>query len=198
MASELKKVVLSKAEEEAKNIISNAEEEAKRIIEEAIKLKQQEISREKEKIAKDVNYEARIAEARLRARMLIAEAKNEVLKLLEKSVWSYLNNLNSTQREQSLLNLTKEATYVLLEDLGESSKKIVIHVSKRDLEVAKKVAEAISKEFNLEIEVKEINILGGVVVSSSDGNIVVDNSYENRLKRAIEVFLSEFRKEVFG
>jgi len=187
MASELRRVILSKAEEEAKKIILVAN-----------KLKQQEISREKEKITKGVNYETRIAEARLRARMLVAEAKNEVLKLLEKYVWNYLNDIDFVQREQSLLNLTKEAIKAILEDLGGASKRVVIHVSKKDLDIAKKVSEALSKELHLDIDVKEIDISGGVIVSSSDGNMVVDNSYENRLKRFIEVFLSEFRNEVFG
>ncbi|MEM3980121.1 MAG: V-type ATP synthase subunit E family protein [Ignisphaera sp.] len=116
MSSELKRVILSKAEEEAKKIISKAEEEAKKIIEEAYNLKQQEILKEKERIAKEVNYETKIAEARLRARMIIAEAKNEILELLKKYVWNYLNNLNPVLREQSLLNLTKEAINAILED----------------------------------------------------------------------------------
>ncbi|MEM1644970.1 MAG: V-type ATP synthase subunit E family protein [Ignisphaera sp.] len=198
MSSELKRVILSKAEEEAKKIISKAEEEAKKIIEEAYNLKQQEILKEKERIAKEVNYETKIAEARLRARMIIAEAKNEILELLKKYVWNYLNNLNPVLREQSLLNLTKEAINAILEDLSGSDKKVVIYVSKKELELAKKVAEFLSKELNLVIDVKEMDILGGVVVSSPDGNIMIDNSYENRLKRVIEIFLSELRKEVFS
>ncbi|MEM3980122.1 MAG: V-type ATP synthase subunit E family protein [Ignisphaera sp.] len=73
-----------------------------------------------------------------------------------------------------------------------------MYVSKKELELAKKVAEFLSKELNLVIDVKEMDILGGVVVSSPDGNIMIDNSYENRLKRVIEIFLSELRKEVFS
>ncbi|MEM0045491.1 MAG: hypothetical protein QW229_05335, partial [Desulfurococcaceae archaeon] len=66
MSSELRRAILGKAEEEARKIIHSAEEEARRIVDEAYRLKQQEIVKEKEKVVKEVNYEARIAEARLK------------------------------------------------------------------------------------------------------------------------------------
>lgn len=197
MSSELRKVILSRAEEEAKNIISNAEREAKKIVEEAYKQKQQEISREKERIAKDIGYEARLAEARLKARMIIAEAKNEILKSIEDSVWSYLSSLSPRQRGQSLLILMKDAVKILLENLGKSDK-IIAYVSRKDLEIAKETANTISRELGLEVDVRGADISGGVIVSSSDGNIVIDNSYEGRLKKVITMFLSEIKKEVFG
>lgn len=197
MSLELKRVILSKAEEEAKRIIHSAEEEAKRVIDEAHRLKQQEIAKEKEKIVKEINYEAKITEARLKARMLIAEAKSSVLRMLENSVWNYLNGLSPQQRERSLLNLMREAIKALLEDLG-TSDKIIVYVSKTDLEIAKKVATAISAELGIHIDIKELNISGGIVVSSLDGNVIVDNSYESRLKKAIAAFLSEIREEVFS
>lgn len=197
MSLELRKVILSRAEEEAKNIISSAEHEAKKIIEEAYKLKQQEISREKERIAKDIGYEARLAEARLKARMIIAEAKDEVLKSIESSVWSHLGNLSLHQRGQSLLVLMKDAIKALLEDLGRGNK-VIAYVSKKDLDIAKEIVRTISEELGIEVDVRGADISGGVIVSSSDGNIVIDNSYESRLKKTIAMFLSEIKKEVFS
>lgn len=197
MSSELRRAILSKAEEEARMIVHGAEEEAKRIVDEAYKLKQQEIAKEKEKVVKEVNYEARIAEARLRARMLIAEAKNSVLRMLENSIWGYLNVLSPQQRERSLLNLMREAIKALIEDLGGGGR-IVVYVSKVDLEIAKRVAALISTELGVDIDVRELNMSGGVVVSSPDGNVIVDNSYESRLKRIITASLGEIRREVFS
>lgn len=197
MSSELRRVILSKAEEEAKSIIARAEEEARSIVEEAKKLKEQEVSRERERVRRSVNYEARIAEARLKARMIVAEAKNEVLKKFEEYVWSYLNSLSPVQREQSLLNLMREAVKAVLEDAGKGVG-VVVYVSGRDLEVAKRVANTVSREFGLEIDVRESSILGGVVVSTLDGRITVDNSYETRLRKAMASLLGKLREEVFG
>ncbi|MEM2170510.1 MAG: V-type ATP synthase subunit E [Desulfurococcaceae archaeon] len=197
MSSELRRAILGKAEEEARKIIHSAEEEARRIVDEAYRLKQQEIVKEKEKVVKEVNYEARIAEARLKARMLIAEAKSNMLKMLESSVREYLDRLNPQQRERSLSSLMKEAVRALLEDLGAGSE-IVVYVSGADLETARKVAGVISTELGIRIDIRELNISGGVIASSLDGSVIVDNSYEARLKKIIKASLSEISREVFG
>ncbi|MEM0000118.1 MAG: V-type ATP synthase subunit E [Desulfurococcaceae archaeon] len=197
MSSELRRAILGKAEEEARKIIHSAEEEARRIVDEAYRLKQQEIVKEKEKVVKEVNYEARIAEARLKARMLIAEAKSNMLKMLESSVREYLDRLSPQQRERSLSSLMKEAVRALLEDLGAGSE-IVVYVSGADLETARKVAGVISTELGIRIDIRELNISGGVIASSLDGSVIVDNSYEARLKKIIKASLSEISREVFG
>ncbi len=198
VSSELKKAILSKAEEEARSIISSAEEEARRVIEEARKLKQQEIIREKERIIKEINadYEAKIAESRLKARMIIAEAKSNILKMLEDSIRIYLNNLTTYQREKSLANLMEEAVKALIEDLGGASE-IVVYVSSRDVELAGIVASNLSKKLGVHIDIREAGISGGLIASTLDGNLIIDNSYEARLRKALTSSLSDIKKEVF-
>lgn len=188
---------MSKAEEEARSIVSSAEEEARRIIEEAHRLKQQEVVKEKERLVKELeaNYEAKVAESRLKARMLIAEAKSTVLKNLEDTIRNYLSNLNPIKRGESLQNLMEEAVKVLLEDLGSCSE-IIVYVSRTDLDTAKNIAANVSRKLGVRIDVREASISGGVVASSPDGNVIVDNSYEARLRKIITSSLSEIRREV--
>ncbi|MEM4903459.1 MAG: V-type ATP synthase subunit E, partial [Desulfurococcaceae archaeon] len=85
----------------------------------------------------------------------------------------------------------------LLEDLGAGSE-IVVYVSGADLETARKVAGVISTELGIRIDIRELNISGGVIASSLDGSVIVDNSYEARLKKIIKASLSEISREVFG
>lgn len=195
MSSSIRDVVFKKAQEEALSILENAKKDAEKIIEESMKRKKEIIEEERNRILREVGVDRRIAEARMKSRQILSSTKNRIIKEVEENVKNLLENMNERNRVLSLQNLVTEAVNELLSNFGANIGKVVIYISKKDRELFKKLTGYLKEKFKgIDIEVKERDMLGGVIVESLDGGIIIDNSYENRLRKALGSSLNEFQR----
>lgn len=168
------------AKRKAKEIIREAEIRAKKIIEEAERKWEERAKEKREEIIKNAEKEAQviISEARRKARMIIASAKYEVVEEVFKQAKNGLRK--KIDIKSSLNNLLREC-------LVHITKPSIIYVNKDDITILKEIINDLGLE---NIEIKEIDILGGLIVESVDG-VKVDNSYDTRLKRAKEALVNK-------
>ena len=190
----LHQAVIEKARAEAERILREAEVRAHEIIEEAKRRKLQEIEELRRRIRDEIQYDVRIAEAKIRARHIIAQAKNDIFNYLRERVLKELSNLSLELRRKSIKNILRE----IISSGIFSDQKLRIYVAQQDLEIARRVVE----ELGIGDKVVEIlpsnSIIGGVIVQSVDGSIRVDASYERRLELILSRKAAELSLELFG
>ncbi|MDO8633734.1 MAG: V-type ATP synthase subunit E [archaeon] len=169
--------VILRAEKEKERILSEAEEEKKQVLAQARKKAQELSERQKMEI---------ISAASIRAKQIIDGEKNAAV---EKALVVVFGEMclagNSRQYEKLLKKLAEEGQ----KELGKDS---IIIVNEKDHAAAKKLFASVSKE--------SAPISGGAIVSTRDGRIRVDNSFEaifeqnkDALKR--DVFLELFTEK---
>lgn len=191
----LHQAVIEKARAEAEKIVQEAEIRAHEIIEEAKRRKLREIEEMRKRIRDEIQYDVRIAEAKIRARHIIAQAKNDIFNYLRERILKELSSLSLELRRDSIKNILRE----IISSGIFSDQRLRIYVARQDLDIARRVVE----ELDISSKVVEIlpsdSIIGGVIVQSIDGTVRVDASYERRLelilsRKATELSLELFRK----
>jgi V/A-type H+-transporting ATPase subunit E len=191
---ELRKAVLEKARSEAEAIVKKAEEEAKKVIEGAQFKKKELVEQKKAEIMAMLNPEVRIAEARYRARIMIAEAKNTVLKEIREHVINMINSMPSNKRLDSLTKLVDETMHELLQAIG-AVDAIVVKISSKDLQYTDYIKNYIEKTYGVKVsDIQVANIIGGLIVECMGGEVVINNSYDERLDRALKTIAPHLLK----
>ena len=193
----LKRAVLEKAIKEAENRINAAKEEARRIIEEAEKMKRSKIESEKRKIEEELNYDAKIAEAKLSARLIIHDAKNRIVREIEKKVIDFLKGLDSETRLRSLVKLIDESLQYIIHSYGDINQ-ITLKISENDIGLSGDLKNYIESRYGIKVaSIIPVKILGGIIIEVADGAISIDNSYDSRLSIILKNRLPSLVKEVF-
>jgi V/A-type H+-transporting ATPase subunit E len=191
---ELKKAVLEKARSEAEAIVKKAEEEARRIVEEAQLKKRELIEQKKTEIIATLNPDARIADARYRARLLIAEAKNTILREVREQVIKMINTIPLDRRFNSIVKLVDETMHELLHSVGVVDS-IIVKISSNDLQYAEHIKNYIERTYGVKVsDVQVVNIIGGLIVECMGGDIVINNSYDERLERTLKTIVPHLLK----
>lgn len=173
--------ILNEARTQAEKIKRDANAEADEIYSEILPKYKREAEQEKQRI---------VANAKLRARKAVLDAKEDVIKFAFNTAETKLQKLPKKDYTKVLEKLIIEGVEALDADTvviarKEDSKAINSALLKR---VSEKTGFKVTK-------VREyINVMGGVVLRSSDGKIEVNNTFETRLER----FRDELRKEVAG
>jgi len=170
----------SDAKKKAEEILREAEKRAEEIIKEAEKRWREEAEKKRKEIIEKAKKEAQIivSEAHRKARMLIASAKYEVIEEVFKRAKEELRK--KVDIRSSLNNLLRES-------LVHISKPSTIYVNKDDIGILREII----NDFGLEdVEIRELDILGGLIIESIEG-VKVDNSYDTRLKRAKETLVNK-------
>lgn len=112
------------------------------------------------------------------------ESRNAQLKMLEKAIGEVfeeavrqLQQLSASRYEKSLVALLGEGVEVL----GPS---LTVHCNSNDRKVVSSAIGALSgKASKLHLSEKAIDTIGGVVMTSTDGSVRFDNTFEARLER---------------
>ncbi|QLQ81691.1 hypothetical protein HG537_0F04520 [Torulaspora globosa] len=163
----------------------------------------------------DANFEEKLKKASLRQqitrstiankmRLKVLSAREESLERIFESTKQELSNLAKKEKQYRpvLRSLILEASLKLLEDT------VVVKVAKRDQKLAESLIDDVVKEYK-ELANKDLTIkvsdkflsddtVGGVVVTTEDGKIEVNNTLEERLKLLSEEALPAIRLELFG
>jgi len=159
-----------------------AETQAEKILEEAEK----EAEKKYESIINENKEKLRTEEQQMII-LFELEAKNRLLRAKEELIEEVYNRALNRLREYTL---TKDYMNCLLRLISEASRQIssnelIIQLNERD---AQALTEKLLLDFSRKIGVKlvkskkRIDCIGGVIVMNPDGRIVVDNTFENRLR----------------
>ncbi len=175
------KEVLADVEKEAESMILKAESQAERILDEAEKAAKERyssITKEGEERIKTERTERTVLfEIETENRLL--QAQEEIVNEIFERTLSHLREYVSTREYQECL------TRLIIEACGKiNADKMVIQLNQNDYAaLTEERLGNISKEAGVKLvkSDKPINIIGGVIVKSPDGKIVVDNTLENRL-----------------
>ncbi|MDK6027995.1 F0F1 ATP synthase subunit delta [Ignisphaera sp. 4213-co] len=191
---DLRKAVLEKAKAEAESILRKAEEEAKRIVEEALKRKSALVEQKKAEILARLNPDARVAECRYKARIILAEAKSSIIKEIRELVVNEINALSSDKRLDSIKKLIDESIQEVFNTIGKVDS-IVVKVSPRDIEFSDTIKKYVEEFYKIRVEgVYEANIVGGIIVECMNGDVIIDNSYDERLERVLRIMITQISK----
>lgn len=157
---------------EAKRIKDDAKKESAKRMENGQKEADEFVEREK----------MRIPAARLKAKRIIQDAKYEKVSEALEELSKMLDKASSKKEYEKVLeSLIKEG----VEGIG--AKKPIIQVRKQDLQIAKKYGTAVA-----------IECMGGAIVTSEDGKMRINNTFEAVLeKRRGELEQAAF-EEMFG
>ena len=191
---ELKSAVIRRAEEEARRIIESARKEAEDILRRAEEERKRMIEEARKKMFKEIGYEQRIAEAKLRARTIISEAKNKIVLDLRDRIIGLLNNMDDARRIASIRNLLQESINII--GIGEG-RRIIVRVSRRDLGLVNMIIREFSRRYRIDIHLEPADILGGVIVEDPESGVSIDNSYDTKLKRILSLSAPEIHRRLF-
>lgn len=191
------KEILEDAERDARNIISRAEAEAERILKHA----KEEAERRYEEIIK--KGKERIKDKKRQAISLFElETKNNLLEAKEEIIEEVYDEAIKRLRQYTL---TEEYTNCIFRLMREASRQInsdalIIRLNERDHQIlTKKRLDELSRKLGVKIikSDEKINCTGGVVVTSLDGKIIVDNTFENRLRILKDSLRTKIAKILF-
>ncbi len=184
----LEEYVKSKSLSEAEKLLKEAEKRSKEIEEEYKKKAEDTYARILDDAKKEVeDFEKRgKAQSKAKSSRMLLDAKNGILTSAANELKEKILSLSSDKRYDKLLEkLMKEAIETLAE------KEVVICFRKEDkekvLELAKKFEKALDVDITLSDEYAGIS--GGVVVSSKDGRVEVENTLENKFEEMKDDFL---------
>jgi vacuolar-type H+-ATPase subunit E/Vma4 len=194
-ADALREAVIRKALEEAEAIVRKAEEEARRLVKETEDRKRLVVEEERRRALADVGYEARVAEAKLRARLIISRARSELLGSVISRAVDILRSLPPDLRLNSLRKLVEASLDNALASLG-TVRKLVVYVAEQDIELARDLVTRIGRERGIELELRTAKILGGAIVEEPESGVIIDNSFDSRLSRLISRLRRELLEEV--
>jgi vacuolar-type H+-ATPase subunit E/Vma4 len=194
-ADALREAVIRKALGEAEAIVRKAEEEARRLVKEAEDRKRLVVEEERRRALADVGYEARVAEAKLRARLIISRARSELLGSVVSRAVDILRSLPPDLRLNSLRKLVEASLDNALASLG-TVRKLIVYVAEQDIELARDLVTRIGRERGIELELRTAKILGGAIVEEPESGVIIDNSFDSRLSRLISRLRRELLEEV--
>lgn len=197
--------ILHDARENAESILMEARKSAEMMIE-----KQKELARQKSKGESSSILKRGEDDAETIRRTIITDAKRTVswmvLSEKERLVTSVLDEVKTRLRAFSQSENYVPILQKLIVDAGIvlSGEKLEVLLSEQDetlpLELGiltKKIIEKTGKETELMISNKKIKSLGGCVIKTHDGRIVIDNTFSDILKRRERELKFETAKILF-
>ena len=191
--------IMSEAQEKADVIIQDANAEASAIQAKAEKSAEVEKTKilENGKKQSDMRYQQIISEAKMNARRAKLGAKEEVIEAAFNQATGELKekaSSGSDDYKDSLSKMIKEAA----DEIGGDD--LIIQLNEADTNEIKK---GISSGNTFELEGikfqlgEPINVIGGAILKTSNGDIEVNNTIEARLERYKSILRSEVANVLF-
>ncbi|MEM0212877.1 MAG: V-type ATP synthase subunit E family protein, partial [Ignisphaera sp.] len=105
-----------------------------------------------------------------------------------------LDSLPQNIRFESIKRLVDESLQEIFNSVGKVDS-IVIKISSKDANLVDAIKEYVEQSYNIRVkDVHTINISGGIIVEHSSGEIIIDNSYEERLKKILRSIMPQLSK----
>ncbi|MBI5159262.1 hypothetical protein HY992_04030 [Candidatus Micrarchaeota archaeon] len=168
---ELREEILEKSKKETYEVLKEADLEAKKVLLDAKTRGEQEIENARQEATKVIERQKseRLSAARLEAKMILAEAKEESVKAVQEEAWNSLEKIRKGRDYEKLLRELIQKATDAIDGIA------VIHANKQDLKTAKKIVEEIR---TATVSNDAIDCAGGALVTSKDGRVRVDATFE--------------------
>jgi len=192
--------ILREAEEKAATIIRAAKKEAQTILDAArFDAKEEEISEIKKAHAQGkLVHEEILAEGRTRARRELLQKREELIdEVLNDARKKLIDYAGSEKYEKDLARIVVSACKKL------GSNRVVIQANSRDLKLIEKIKGQISRELGesesgASISFGEpIQTFGGVRVTTQDGKVEIDETFDGKLRRETELLRVKVARVLF-
>lgn len=188
--------ILKEAKDKSSGIIRAAKHEAKVMLDAArFGAREEDESEVKEARAQGKQVQEQlIAEGRMKAKRTMLQKRegliNEAFKAAEEKLRTYAA---SEEYEKDLASITAGACKRLGQD------NVVIRANRRDLKTLEKVKDQIMRELgNSSVSFGEpIQTIGGVRVTTPDGKVEIDETFEGRTRREFEALRVKVAKVLF-
>jgi len=176
---ELKIEVLRKAQNQAKKMIEEAKEEEKKVIDITKKrlAEQKRISEEDLNKAVEMIEKRTIASAELDVKKKMLETKKQITEGVFKEAEKQISKFTEKKRKEHIHSLIAKAKEQI--DIG------IVYCNKKD------------KGLVRGFDVKETEILGGIIAEDKEGAVSIDYSYETLLESAKEKHIQEIANKLF-
>lgn len=177
----IKKDAMAKEEQ----YIKEAEKEVARLrnkVKADIKKEKAAIELETEKTIK-ITHSRAISEARLEARKVLLNTKEELITKAFKNAHERLKNIGTTENDNYLRNAIKNAVNIL-------GTEVEVLCNSKDSSLVMRIVSAIDPRIRISSE--GIDYIGGAVIRAKDGSSQIDATFEGVLSR----IKNELRKEV--
>lgn len=197
----IEKKIMDEAEDKAKLILKEADKSKKETIEEL----RREGEREAEKIARSGLEEAdslkmqKVAEARLKAKQMIIASKEQLInETMDKARQKLIELTASKGYEKILQKLIEEGGI----GLGGGELEIVLagKGTKTNLDlnsISSNIEKETGRKTTVKLSQEKSKSIGGVVVRKTDATIMIDNTFEARIDRAIREIRIRVAKLLF-
>lgn len=195
---------MSEAQDKADKIIQEAQAEVDQINANATKNAEAEKNKilENGKKQSDMRYQQIISEAKMNARRAELGAKEDVIEAAFNKALDELSQKASSSDAQyvnSLIDMIKEAGI----EIGGGE--LIVKVKESDASAVSSKLSAIASDINAATGVNTtltlgdaINVIGGAVLVTANGDIEVNNTIESRLDRNKKILRSEVASVLFN
>lgn len=196
--------IMSEAQDKADKIIQDAQAEVDQINGDATKNAEAEKNKilENGKKQSDMRYQQIISEAKMNARRAELGAKEEVIEATFSKAFDELSQIASSGDEQyvrALANMVKEACI----EIGGGD--LIVKVKESDASTISSKFSSIINDIKSYTGVETtltlgepVDIIGGAIVTTANGDIEVNNTIESRLDRNKKILRSEVASVLFN
>ncbi|WP_309492438.1 V-type ATP synthase subunit E [Candidatus Hecatella orcuttiae] len=177
---------IEEAEKQARELVQKAEEEGRKVEENA-----EAETREEAKLIED----RRLSEARREASLKILAEKN---RLIGQAFKEAEKKLRGIVKGEAYLKSLRHLTALAASQIGSES--IKVKLNEKDLERSQQVLQKLKLPSNMKVtfDKKPLKSIGGCVVSTPDGRVVIDETFETRLLFAEKTLKKEVWKILSG
>ena len=191
--NEIREAILKKARDEAEQMLNESRQKAAAMVEQAKEQKNRLVEDEIEKKLAEARREASriLAQSDLKERQIILGEKDSVIKDILSRIRKELRE--SPMEQEQVKSLLSETI-----DAFESDAALRLFVASKDLDIVQQTIDSQNELKNRITEIKEKDMLGGIIAETSDGMISIDNSYERRLDMLMPKILPEIGNTLFG
>ncbi len=188
---ELREEILEKAKKDTYEILKEADSEAKKLLLEAKSESDGLVDKAREEAGKVIEREKseRLSAARLEAKMILADAREEMIKAVEDEVWSRLEKIHKSRDYEKLLEKW------ILEGVSAIGGEAIVYANKQDSKLVKKIVEGMRGAAAAN---DSIDCAGGVLVTSGDGRVRVDATFSALFEEHNEFMRRVAYQQLFG
>jgi V/A-type H+-transporting ATPase subunit E len=187
------KKILSDAEEEAKRIIDISKTKAEEIIKSKIKEAESKANEEAKLIIEEAEEKAKritstlISSAKIRANWNFLSERKKLIDETFERLKDELKDFTRTPKYKEFLQSLIEKSVMI----AGGEEELEVMLNEEDLEkisleeISKRINDKLGKNIKLIKSTSSIDTIGGVIVKSKDGKILINNTFESiiRIKR---------------
>ena len=197
--------LLQEAKESAKMMINDAQELSEKMITKQIQLGTKEANSKRLLMLKKATNEAdmerlhKIANSKITSNWIVLSRKEKIISTVMKEAKQSLQNLTQTKKYVPMLeNLIIEGGVIL------GGKKIEVFLNTKDSKlpldfnkITKKVISRTKTEAKMSLSKEKIQTIGGVLLRTKDGKVIMDNTFDDKLRQKEKILKDKISKILF-